>query len=70
MLLRVRTPLSQDQLDELVRAGATLRTNTGSVLTVDLPVMSIDDLLTHEWIEYAEVSRPLLPEKAPADEDA
>jgi hypothetical protein len=59
LLLRGREPFSPEQIDQLVRAGARVRTQAGDVLTADVPAHAVDRVLGHDFVMVAEISSPL-----------
>ena len=64
VFIRGATPLSPDQLDQLKADGATLRTCTGVVATIDVALDALERVLRHEFIVSAQVSSPLYTEKS------
>jgi len=62
IFLRGAGQFTPEQLDQLEKDGATIRTRAGSVVTVDLPLADVERVLEHDFIVAADLSSPLYPE--------
>lgn len=63
MFVRGRERFSPEQIAQLKNAGATIRTNAGLVVTLDVDVQSVERLLSHDFVIASEFSSPLYPDK-------
>lgn len=55
-------PFSEDQLAILLRDGATVRTRSGVVIVLDVPLEAVERILAHQFVVASERSSPLYPE--------
>jgi hypothetical protein len=59
LFLSATAPLSDRDVEALARAGATVRTIAGTVLTADVPLEALDRVLEHPFIVRAQISPAL-----------
>jgi hypothetical protein len=64
LFVRGAAPFSPDQLDQLTANGATVRTCSGVIATIDVALGDIDRVLGHAFVISAQISSPLFPEKS------
>jgi hypothetical protein len=63
MFVRGAAVFSPDEVRALENDGATIRTNAGVVMTIDVPLDSVERVLDHEFVIASELSSPLYPER-------
>jgi hypothetical protein len=63
LFLRGHSPFSSEELAELVQDGVKIRTAAGNILTIDVPISSIDRVLSHDFVVSGDLSGPLYPER-------
>jgi hypothetical protein len=69
VLVRTTRPVSSDDRSTIESLGVTVRTVAGDVLTARVPVDRLQELADLEVVVYVEVSRPLMTEGLPTDEE-
>jgi hypothetical protein len=69
VLVRTSRPVSSDDRSTIESLGVTVRTVAGDVLTAHVPVDRLQELADLEVVAYIEVSRPLMPEGLPTNEE-
>ena len=62
LFLRGGAEFSSDELEQLVRDGAQIRTTAGNILTVDVPIDVVDRVLSHDFVVAGDLSAPLYRE--------
>jgi hypothetical protein len=61
-LIRMEAEPTADQRAALEALGCDIRTVAGDVITVRIPVKSLDELTERSEVLYAELAQPLYPE--------
>lgn len=68
LLIRMDAAMSPEQAEAAIReVGGRIRTQAGDILTLSLPLRSLDALSRLDSVLYVEASEPLYPESPPDD---
>jgi hypothetical protein len=69
LIASLHAELSAEHRERIVSLGGHVRTAAGTIISLELPVSSLEALTDLDVVQYIEPSGPLFPEEGPAHND-